>query len=122
VTNHDALAPLGDLSAVLTAVNAIVDALDIDPGATRVRVNAVEATGDKRELASVTLAELMVRADFALVQAKAQQSTAPRPLIVAALQGAILALRSYQHGNTAPDLAREMADACEAALAHPEGR
>jgi len=34
-----------------------------------------------------------------------------------ALQAAIHALRSYQYGNGAPDLAEEVADRCERALA-----
>ncbi len=37
-----------------------------------------------------------------------------------ALTGALHALRSYQHGNASPDLAEEVADACEAALAPVE--
>lgn len=35
-----------------------------------------------------------------------------------ALIGALHALRSYQHGNASTELAEEIADACEAALAH----
>ncbi len=31
-------------------------------------------------------------------------------------RAAMQALRSYQHGNTSPDLAKEIADACDAAL------
>jgi hypothetical protein len=37
--------------------------------------------------------------------------------VEAALQAAIHALRSYQYGNGAPDLAEEVADRCERALA-----
>jgi hypothetical protein len=37
--------------------------------------------------------------------------------VAAALQAAIHALRSYQYGNGAPDLAEEVADRCERALA-----
>lgn len=39
-----------------------------------------------------------------------------------ALVAAGHALRSYQFGNAATDLAREIADACEAAVAKAEGR
>jgi len=112
--------PIGGLSAALTALNLIVDALDIDPDTTMIRVNAVGA--DSRELASVSLSALLTQADCAIVGARAQHSTAPRPALVAAIQAAILALRSYQYGNTAPGLAKDVADACEVALAQPEGR
>lgn len=40
-----------------------------------------------------------------------------RPDLRETLQAAAHALRSYQYGNTATDLAREVAEACEAALA-----
>ncbi len=36
------------------------------------------------------------------------------------LQAAAQALRSYQHGNSGPDLAEEVADACDAALVRVE--
>lgn len=42
--------------------------------------------------------------------------------IAKALLAASHALRSYQHGNSAPDLARQTADACDAALAQMESR
>lgn len=46
----------------------------------------------------------------------------PGPLVAAeeitrVLTGALHALRSYEHGNAAPDLAARIADACEALLA-----
>ena len=37
--------------------------------------------------------------------------------LVKLLGAAAMALRSYEHGNASPDLAREVADACDAALA-----
>lgn len=44
------------------------------------------------------------------------------PLLVSTIQTAAHALRSYQYGNASPDLAREIADACEVVLAQMEGR
>ena len=51
------------------------------------------------------------------------QQHQPDP-VIKALGAAVLALRSYQHGNSAPDLAAEIADAGEAALSaagYPSG-
>lgn len=42
--------------------------------------------------------------------------------LVTTVHTAVHALRSYQHGNSAPDFAREIADACEAVLAQMDGR
>jgi len=44
------------------------------------------------------------------------------PELWQALKAASHALRSYQHGNTATDLAAEVADFADAALAKAEGR
>ncbi|MFG1250277.1 hypothetical protein [Xanthobacter flavus] len=43
--------------------------------------------------------------------------TVPAEEVTRVLSGAMHALRSYQHGNSAPDLAAGIADACEALLA-----
>jgi len=47
---------------------------------------------------------------------------AAAPELWQALKAASHALRSYQHGNTAPDLAAQVADFADAALAKAEGR
>ena len=44
------------------------------------------------------------------------------PELYSALLAAALALRSYQHGNASPELAEEIADAAEAALAKANRR
>lgn len=42
------------------------------------------------------------------------------PDLLKGCRSAVSALRSYQHGNSAPDLAKEVADAVEAAIAKAE--
>jgi hypothetical protein len=47
---------------------------------------------------------------------------AAAPLLLERCRAAALALRSYQYGNASPELAEEIASACEAAVAAAEGR
>lgn len=44
------------------------------------------------------------------------------PEMITALKAAHHALRSYQYGNSSPELAEQTADACAAAIAKSEGK
>jgi hypothetical protein len=60
----------------------------------------------------------LAQANAALIQ----RSAPAHPQLINTIRAAGHALRSYQHGNESPDLAREIADACEAVLTQMEGR
>lgn len=49
-----------------------------------------------------------------------QRAATAHSLLVCTIETAAHALRSYQHGNSAPDLAKEIADHCDAVLAQME--
>lgn len=59
---------------------------------------------------------LMDGADAYEVEKRLLGAAAASAGLVAALQAAVMALRSYQYGNSAPELAKDIADAGEEAL------
>lgn len=65
-----------------------------------------------------TVPRELAQANAALIQ----RSASAHAQLITTVQTAVHALRSYQYGNAAPDLAREIADACELVLAQMEGR
>lgn len=79
---------------------------------------AYDATGEAALLAGHGLPDTEALATI-LYAMKAANAF---PLLLTTVQTATHALRSYQYGNTAPDFAREIADACEAVLAQMKDR
>ena len=81
------------------------------------RFTLYDATGVAILIAEDNVPDEEAEATLAYV-AKAANA---HPLLIARLEAASHALRSYQFGNTATDLAKDVADACDVVLAQMEG-
>jgi len=79
---------------------------------------AYDATGEAALLAGHGLPDTEALATIVY----AMRAANAFPLLLETVRTATHALRSYQYGNSAPDFAREIADACEAVVAQMEGR